>query len=429
MAERTRCLHRGDDSIDTSTPKVYQLNGRDVKRLEFRLCLEEGEDAKRITVTRNMPISDGRLRQEARKKAEELLADRSTLAGWTPSSSMAEFIREKIVGEYFLTMDWAENTLKTYKRLMLNVYIPAIGKKRSIRSSCTYTCLEETLQGIANKHYPSAKQTAKVLRAHVLPQLVRHRLIERNELAVSTLKLKQPRREPTSKSTRTTLTLDERRRVIDYLLNVDCHAHAKGRLTDEQATAARTTCIDATLLQACTGLRIGEIRELTPQDVKFALLSEHEKRAVINVRPEISKTQKGRQVPVMDYDVTFRMALRQVNAIEANDTYLFPSGNGTQWDRSNAQKAIRKLYNELADELDIPLLREVSTHVWRATLNTIYAGEGMSDAVRSKFFGHTEDVNARYYMDFEEAKNLAPVFNIHTDIHTSASVQIKRSED
>lgn len=412
-AKRTRCVKRGDNSIDTSEPKIYKLNGRDVRRLEFRACLEDGEPAKRITVTRNLPCEPWEIRAAAHKKLNELLNDRSTLAGWSPSSRMDDFIREKIVGEYFDTYLRAENTKITYRRLMLNEYCPCI-KGQTIRAACSWGNIEDALQRIANEHAPTAKQVAKVLRAHVFPQLVRYRLIERNELACNKLLLREPPKSLRSQ-TRTSLTLDERRRVIEYLLNADTHAHARGGITDEEATAARAKCIDATLLQAYTGLRIGEVRGLTGQDVKIQRLDDGEGRVFVIVRPEVSKTQKGRVVAITDNEVGVRIAQR---AVDAQDGYLFPSGNGTQWDRSNAQKALRRLYDELADELDVPLLRELSTHVWRATLNTIYAGEGMSDALRAKFFGHTEDANARYYMDFEAAKSLAHAFDLHTDVHT-----------
>lgn len=416
---RTRCVERGDNSILTSTPKVYRLNGRDVMRLEFRACLEDGEPAKRITVTRDMPCEPWQIKKAAYKKLDEMLSNRSTLAGWSPRSSMAEFVESKIVGEYFDAYLRTENTKVTYRRLMLSEYCPRV-KGQTIRSACSWGSIEETLQSIANTKPSTAKQVAKVLRAHVMPQLVRYRLIERNELAYNKLRLREPHK-PARTLARATLTIDERRRVIEYLLNADTHAHARGGIDDEQATAQREKCIDVTLLQAYTGLRIGEVRELSVHDVRLWGLDDGRKRFFVIVRPEVSKTQKGRVVAIADDDVKNQVGIRLGARVLSSpeEGYLFPSGNGTQWDRSNAQKALRRLYNELADELGIPLLREVSTHVWRATLNTIYAGEGMSDALRAKFFGHTEDANARYYMDFDAAKSLAHAFDLHTDVHTT----------
>lgn len=74
-----------------------------------------------------------------------------------------------------------------------------------------------------------------------------------------------------------------------------------------------------------------------------------------------------------------------------------PAAPGKMWDASNAQKAIRALYDELADTLDIPLLCEVSSHVWRATLNTEWRDKGVLPELRAAYFGHTTETNERYY--------------------------------
>ena len=67
------------------------------------------------------------------------------------------------------------------------------------------------------------------------------------------------------------------------------------------------------------------------------------------------------------------------------------------WDSSNAQKAVRALYDELADDLGIPLLRNVASHVWRATLNSEWRDRGGPAEVRSAYFGHSVEVNRQYY--------------------------------
>lgn len=76
------------------------------------------------------------------------------------------------------------------------------------------------------------------------------------------------------------------------------------------------------------------------------------------------------------------------------------------WDASNRQKAAKALYREIADALDIPLLREVSTHVWRATLNTEWMQRGIPDALRAAFFGHSEDMNRSSYTDTSSTARL-----------------------
>lgn len=42
---------------------------------------------------------------------------------------------------------------------------------------------------------------------------------------------------------------------------------------------------------------------------------------------------------------------------------------------------------------------KVSTHVWRATLNTEWMQKGVPDLIRSAYFGHSPEVNRSYYTD------------------------------
>lgn len=77
------------------------------------------------------------------------------------------------------------------------------------------------------------------------------------------------------------------------------------------------------------------------------------------------------------------------------------------WDVSNRQKTAKALYREIADALDAPLLRGgVSTHVWRATLNTEWMQRGIPDALRAAFIGHSEDMNRSSYTDTSSAARL-----------------------
>lgn len=116
---------------------------------------------------------------------------------------------------------------------------------------------------------------------------------------------------------------------------------------------------------------------------------------------EVSKTHRGRTIPVTDARIAERMRRRMEEAGDGAEALLFPApaSPGSVWDLANAEHALKKLYRELADELDIPLLHKVSTHVWRATLNTEWMQKGVPEVIRSAYFGHSPEVNRSYYTD------------------------------
>ena len=111
---------------------------------------------------------------------------------------------------------------------------------------------------------------------------------------------------------------------------------------------------------------------------------------------------------MLDERVAERVRKRLEEAGKAPDALLFPApaAPGKEWDLNNAEHAIKKLYHELADALDIPLLNEVSTHVWRATLNTEWLNKGVPEIQRAAYFGHSPEVNRSYYTDLTDISPL-----------------------
>ena len=77
-----------------------------------------------------------------------------------------------------------------------------------------------------------------------------------------------------------------------------------------------------------------------------------------------------------------------------------------RWDQSNAQKAVKKLLGEVGRECSIPLLAEVSSHVWRATLNTRAMNAGVPAEVRAAYFGHDAEINRTAYTDVRDTSGL-----------------------
>lgn len=192
----------------------------------------------------------------------------------------------------------------------------------------------------------------------------------------------------------------------------------RGRYTAEQRTAIRERAVEITLLQAETGLRINEVCNLRRCDVDTGA-----DPLTVTVTPEISKTHRGRTVPVMDTRVADRVRerLAQVSQEPTALVYGAPALPERVWDASNRQKAVRALYREIADALDIPLLREVSSHVWRATLNTEWMQRGVPDALRAAFFGHGEDVNRASYTDTTGTEALVRMLRESASETTSVS--------
>ncbi|MEE6148092.1 hypothetical protein VXJ25_08880 [Olsenella sp. YH-ols2223] len=76
------------------------------------------------------------------------------------------------------------------------------------------------------------------------------------------------------------------------------------------------------------------------------------------------------------------------------------------WDRSYAHKTLRLLYDMMADELNIPRVRDVATHSWRATLNSEWMERGVPVESRHEFFGHSEEENLNSYTDATHTRAL-----------------------
>ena len=72
-----------------------------------------------------------------------------------------------------------------------------------------------------------------------------------------------------------------------------------------------------------------------------------------------------------------------------------PAKPDTPWRQRQRSAATARLYTELADELGMEDLATARTHVWRATLNSVFIE--LPESTRAAYFGHTVAVNrARY---------------------------------
>ena len=332
---------------------------------------------------------------------------------WDQFKPMGKFVREvciPTVRENNYARKLRDRSVDSYARCLTRYAEQAEGMR--IADAVIPAAIERCLKAIAVKSgNPTARQTKKVVSRYVMDTLVKSRIIEYNPM-------KQFDVEATVNETRDedvveerTLLPEERKRVVDYLLTLDPTTPARKRWTQEQMTAKRANLIDMTLIEATCGLRIAEVRQLTR-----ALVSDDGQRLTLTITPAISKTHKGRVIPVLDQRVANRIRERLNRLSEAPDALLFPSpASGTLLDGSNVSKDMRKFYNELAEALDIPLLSTpgILTHVWRRTLNSEWSDLNVPVERRSAYFGQSPEVNTRYYTDLVDLGPLEDKLNGH----------------
>lgn len=389
-------------------PGHYRINERSVKdapgrpgclRLQWRVCLWDGTIEKHETVMRTDVKS--KVVERATETALRLLGGRTADDELDADSSLADYITGYAIPE-LAEADLKPRTVERFTH-ELKLFAEAVGS-RSIRTACRGSALRAALHRIEAKHgTATAKQTLKVVSKYVMAELVSDDIIARNPLARAEFNPRFRGDVVAAKKPQggQALTAEERERVIAYLLERDNERPSpkRGRYTHGAATALQQAAVDVTLLQSVTGLRIGEACSLTHADV-----SDEGGRLTLTVRKERSKTKKGRSLRVYDERVAERIRERIAGQPQRPQTLVFgsPGAPDREWDPSNRQRALKALYREVADACDVPLLREVSTHVWRTTVNEIWTAQGVPEELRARHLGHTPQVNRESYTDGED---------------------------
>lgn len=395
-----RKLQEGENSILSARPTKL-ANGS--WSLQWRIRYEDGRIEKHTTCRKG---TIGELRRKALRKAEELRTSNRSNSGWKRSSSMTDYIKEEVISAIKKSGSLAPRTITAYRTAL--TYMAAELKGYSIADASRIRVIEQAAQRIAEEHgTATARQALKVTSKHVMSRLVRDELVQSNPLRDYTPDLPShiAKHRPAGGQA---LSPAEHEKVISYLLSADpqdvfSREKNQHRRTREDRVRKWRLVIDATLLQSATGMRIGEIRLLQRKCVL-----EDKSPLVIHITPEVSKTKRGRRIPVLDERIESRLRDRLAKMSADPEALVFPAPSSffKEWDSSNAQKAIRELYTSLASILDIPLLNEVRSHVWRTTLNTEWMEKGVPDVIRSAYFGHTEDVNRQYYTDLTDISPL-----------------------
>ena len=366
--------------------------------LRWTLRLYDGSLYKGRTQARTV----GEVRRRARATAEAKLAADGRRSAWTLASTVGDYAMEVSIP----AIDEARlssGSRRVY-RLALDLALDHGLRKLPI-GSLRYRTLEKTLKAIAaERGYQTAKQARTVLSKYLIQQLIRDDLLDANPLSGIAIDLETHARPTAERAGGTALTRGQWQRIVDHLLTHD-PADGLGRTRRYEQILAKRECVrDLTLLQATTGLRIGEANRLEWSDLKSTAPMRFE------VRPEVAKTRRGRDVAVLDDRVAQHLLQRQKTR---GGTYVIgaPVNPDDVWDESNRSHAVADFYNNLATELDIPLLQVARSHVWRTTLNTLLID--VPEAVRAAHFGHDTTVNRSRYTDHHDTTPLIAAAGRH----------------
>jgi len=387
-------LRPGEDNI--SQRRVTD-DPRGGMRLQWDVCLLDGRVLHKVTRGKNM--SKGEVKARARRTAAEALRTSGTTGAWRGTSPISDYIRQEC--EPAVVSSSLRESSKRRYLLDLNLLADALSGY-SIAGGCRPKTIKDALNRIAAGHgTATARQVRKVAGKWVVQRLVLEEVINYNPLRDATIGIDVEYKASTKAAGGVALTEDEYVRVLDYLLACDPAdpertRPRRGHWTQADREAKRRGVIGICLLQATTGLRINEARMLAWDDVVVS-----GEGVLVTVRPEVSKTHKGRTVQVLDGRVAERMRIRRRDAGDgAALVFGSPCAPGREWERANCGNAVNQfLHGEVAEACGVEKLRDHGSHVWRTTLSTIAMKRGVPDEIRAAAFGHSADVNRNYYTD------------------------------
>ena len=406
-AARTR-LAPGEHSIDRVTAKPTASGGQ---MIEWSVRLHDG---RLIAGKRTQARTAGDARAKARRIADELLAAGG--GDWKRSSRIVDYLDQ-------VTKPAIENNARlrvNSRDRYLNVlpYIREALDGHVIDTAMKFRTLEKALQTIATEHgSETARQCRGVISKYVVAELIRDDVLAGSPLAGVTIDLGSVKKSNKPAGGQA-LSVDDYGRVLAHLLALDpadgIERPKAGPYTLDHRIAVRRNAIDMMLLQATTGLRSSEARQITWDLVGGGA----DGRMTVTVTEQISKTKKARTVPVLDAAVSEHLLARRTT-IGGDYVIGAPTDPTKVWDKANAQKAARTLYRQIGDALDVDLLRTHLTHLWRTTLNTLLI-DVLPAEVRAAYFGHDVVQNQRSYTDVGTAM-IAAADRLGSTVRTTVS--------
>lgn len=396
-------LAEGEHSIDRANVRVLG----NAKLLDWRIRIPGEAKPKKVTTQIAKDRSNAELKAKAKSKAEELLRTGGAKADWKPSSSFGEFAREVVTADIDKAGVAARSKDQYHGKLALllgdcdsdeHTHARALGR-RTIASAVKYDVLEDCLLEIAELHgSETARQARTVLSGYVIKALKRQGLIQWNPIRGEKIDLKTNARPHDGRKGGVALSGADYHRVIEYLLALDpaegVEKPKRGRWTLEVRIAKRRNAIDLALLQAGTGLRVNEARQVWRD-----LMLDGVDDLRVDVVKEIAKNGIPRISRVLDQSVAVRLRERLAAPGAGTDPLVgSPYSESAFWDLSNLTDVNADLYLEIGEKLQIAAFEKERSHIWRATLHTLLKGT-MPDAMLEAQFGHSKAVANAHYLD------------------------------
>lgn len=395
MSTSRASLQPGQNSIDRVPPRPFG----DGWAIDWTIKLPDGRTVRK----RSRGKTKGEARARAKVTADELLTTGQN-AVWKTSTPVGQFIesvtRPMITDNTTLRQSSRERYLQTldlilgrcdehkHKQALDNVPIATAGRFRA---------LENCLQEIARTHGAgTARHARAVLSKYVIRPLVREDLLAGNPLAGERIELDRSLTDTKTSRGGVAISEVDHARLLEGLLTMDpadgVEAPKRGPATLDVRVARRQNVRIATLIQMTMGLRIGEVRTLT-----WGRVADVQGTPSIAVPSEVAKNKTSRVVPFLDDRVREAVEAHRAKCGGVGYVIGTPSDRSKIWNKDNAQKAIKEAFQEWAGKYEIPELQEARSHVWRATLNTMYLD--VPEVARTAFFGHTAPVSREHYTD------------------------------
>lgn len=337
----------------------------------------------------------GSTKGEARRKAQAKLAtlkDGATGGRWTKASATTDYFTQVVTPAIEGSTRLTEDSKALYLRSLTLISERA---PRVIADLVTFRTAETIVTGIAADHGRASGKTARnVLNRWIFGQMRRDGIITQSPLAGMEIELGSVKT-TTKTANDTALSEADYDRLLDHLLAIDVDAVELPARSREAAREKLRGVIDVTLLQMTTGMRLGSVRQIEPEEVV------DNAAGGVNIFVPASKIKgrkQSRTFTVLDERVAKRVKALRQSTPAGSYLYGSPADRSMVWDRRNLTRAIEGFYVSLANELGIEELRsDIRSHGWRTTLNTLYYH--LPAHVRAEWFGHTEAVNAAHYVD------------------------------
>ncbi|MFV0435701.1 MAG: hypothetical protein ACK5LO_17250 [Leucobacter sp.] len=409
MAARTK-LEPGQHSIERAqVRRMTRPSGTKYKRLTWSVRLHGSAKPVRKHTEGPIADTDAAIRRKATAEAEQMLRAGAAKVEWKQGDSFARFAeavvrpgieQDKSIGDgsrtaYLAALGYllGECEGHEHERSLSGLTLLEAGKLKAMR-----LCLEE----VSRLHgHETARRAKTLLTGHAIPALIEEDCLTHSPLAGVKLDLKsmaKPKAEGARKGG-IALTLEQYNAVYDYLVALDpadgAVAPTRGRWKLGHIIAKRRNAIEVTLLQMGTALRLSEARQ-----VWAGLIEETAEGGVrIAVDGKIAKGGRPRTAHVMDPRIAERVKGRLGSARSPEQLYIgAPADPAKAWTLRAANKELELLYLEMHRELDIEAFAAERSHVWRATMRTMFDGV-LTEAKLSAQLGHTEKVGRESYLD------------------------------